>query len=186
MRKTPVAILPALIVAALVILFALLIAGAAHAEGLVSLHVGNFDPGSDYSKTLKEGPDYGIYYTYVAGTLGFEGGMHGYSVSDNSVDIGVVGLEMLITMQPETETIQPYLGLGFGTYNIVVEPATGSSSHGEGSGFIAQGGLRIYLEQSFVGVQVKTFTNKWEDPADPNRTVDYGGTSATIFIGTVF
>ncbi len=174
------------VISALLITTGLIMPAQANAEGLISLHVGNFDPGSDYRQTQKEGPNFGIYYTYTPGTFGFEGGMHGYSVSDGTSDIGVVGFEMLVTAQTQTEIFQPYIGLGFGTYSIVIDPAIGSEYHGDGTGLIIEAGLRIYLENTIVGFQIKKFSNKMDDPNSPGDNVDYGGTGATLFMGLIF
>lgn len=161
----------------------------AKAENLVSLYIGSFSPGGDYPDTAEEGGDFGVAYNNTDSTVGFEIGMHGYSTSApyilDDIDIGVIGLEGLITFQPVNSTVQPYVGIGIGSYSITME-YLGETETGSGSGIVAELGVRFFLDQVFLGLQVKGFTNTWEDPNNPDNKFNFGGSSTNMTIGISF
>ena len=176
-------------IAVLAILGSIMIwpSGHAMAESLLSLHVGAFSPGGDLKDSSADGGgDFGIFYTYAGGSIGFEAGMHGYGSSVGSTEIGVVGLELLITFQDPMATVQPYAGLGVGTYNIEIDPPGSAPDASEdGFGFVAEAGLRVYISDLFLGFQVKMFTNEFDAGGSGNE-LDYGGTSLNLILGTIF
>ena len=168
---------------ALVCALLLSVSAEAQAEGLVSMRIGVFYPGNDYSDAVADGGDYGIYYTNVSSTLGFEVGMHGYSLKGGGEEIGVTGLEAMIIFQSDPSlTFQSYAGFGFGVYGISYDPAIGPQRNEDGTGAVLQLGIRSFMETLFMGLQVKGFTNTWGG----NNDMDLGGYSTNIVLGMVF
>lgn len=166
----------------------LLWAGPVSAENLLSLQVGVYSPGSDYPGTAEDGKDFGIFYTRAASRVGFELGMHGYGTKLKGIaDISVVGAEMLITFQKPMADVQPYAGLGMGYYSIEIDPAGGGGqTHQDGLGLVAEAGIRVFLEEIFLGLQLKGFTNDGGGNAIMPGDADYGGVSADLILGILF
>ena len=176
---------------ALVLMAAFIIAGggAVEAENLLSLQVGSYVSGSDYPASSEDGGgDFGIFYTNISRNVGFEIGVHGYGTPTNGLaDVSVIGAELLVTVQDPMAVIQPYAGLGIGYYAITVNPLFGSEQTGNGKGVVAEVGFRVYLEEVFLGLQLKGFQNKREDvfPA-LKKTEDFGGRSVNLVLGLLF
>lgn len=174
----------ALLVAVFVVLLCPLMASA---DSLIALQLGVFSPGGDYPDTFDEGGDYGIVYTNISRRLGFEFGLHGYGIKkDVGADVGVIGAEFLVTFQDPLARIQPYAGFGFGFYSMSIYPATGAEDTGSGKGIVGEVGVRLFLEEVFVGLQLKAFSSQWDDDL-PQRTIqDMGGASVDLILGVVF
>jgi hypothetical protein len=158
----------------------------ASAENLLSLQVGAFSPGGDYPDNKNDGGDFGIFWTNFSRQVGFELGMHGYRTKlGGNTDIGVVGAELLVTFQNPMAPLQPYAGIGLGYYAVEVDRDWGAQSRHRGHGIVAEVGVRGYMEDLFIGFQVKGFSNETDDPGPP-KDADYGGVSADIILGIVF
>lgn len=159
----------------------------AGADNLLSLQLGVFSPGGDYPDNLDEGGDFGISYTNISRRLGFEAGMHGYSIKkDGWSEIGVVGAEFLLTFQDPMARLQPYAGIGFGVYSISINPASGPEDTRSGKGLVGEAGLRLFLDEVFAGLQVKAFSNKWDPDIYPGTLQDLGGGSVNLMLGVIF
>jgi hypothetical protein len=167
--------------------FCLFAAAPASAENLLSFQVGVYSPGSDYPESKDDGGDFGIFYTNTHSRVGFEFGVHGYRTRlKGDSDIGVVGAELLFTFQDPMASVQPYAGLGVGYYAIEVDYERGGGQRHNGNGFVAEVGVRGYLEGIFIGFQVKGFTNHSDEASRLTKDSDYGGVGATLILGVIF
>ena len=165
----------------------LLCAGSASAENLLSIQVGAYSPGSDYPETADDGGDFGIFYTNASRRVGLEIGMHGYGTKFKSgAEVSALGLEALVTFQKPMAGVQPYAGLGFGYYSIATKPVTGGEQAHDGFGLVAEAGIRVFMDEMFLGLQVKGFTNNGQDRGLLAKDPDYGGKSASLMLGMVF
>ena len=159
----------------------------ARAENLLSLQVGAFSPGGDYPGTMEDGGDFGIFYTNTTRRLGFELGMHGYRTKmRGSADVGIVGAELLVTFQDPMASVQPYGGLGFGYYTVEADYDSGAKEKYQGSGIVAEVGVRGYIESLFIGLQIKGFTNKVDEAGILPGDSDHGGVSVDMTLGMIF
>ena len=119
--------------------------------------------------------------------MGFEAGVHGYGTSIGGwADLSVIGGELLVTFQDPVAVLQPYAGFGYGYYSIAVKPVFSAEETGNGKGLIAEAGFRVFLDEMFMGLQVKGFRNKREKVFPSLKLEDFGGSSANIVLGILF
>jgi len=176
----------ALIVFVMCALISSIFTVSASAENLLSIQVGAYSPGSDYPETADAGGDFGIFYTNASRRTGFELGMHGYGTKFASgAKVSALGLEVLMTFQKPLAGVQPYAGLGFGYYSIAIDPVLGGEQAHDGLGLVAEAGIRVFLDEVFLGLQVKGFTNNGDDKG-LLKDRDYGGTCASLMLGLIF
>ena len=134
----------------------------------------------------------------------------GIDINRNNVDFETTGgsaqmseiettsLECLLYWQPNMWKIQPYLGLGIGTYSNNVTNKWGSTtlfdnSNQSGFGFVVKGGIRAFIGDTFfIGAYGKFFTNTnditYHTSSGDKITLKYdiGGTMVSAEIGVRF
>jgi hypothetical protein len=113
-------------------------------------------------------------------------------------EIETTSLEFLIYIQPNTWKIQPYIGIGMGTYINTVTNKWGNSTvfddgNQSGFGFVTKGGFRVFIGNTFfIGAYGKYFTNahavKYTTTSGDKITLNYniGGTVVNAEIGMRF
>ena len=113
-------------------------------------------------------------------------------------EIETTSFECLLYIQPNTWIIQPYIGLGIGTYINTVINKWGNTtlyddSNQSGFGLVAKGGVRAFIGNTFfIGAYGKYFTNandiKYLTSSGDKITLKYdiGGTMVNAEIGMRF
>jgi hypothetical protein len=113
-------------------------------------------------------------------------------------EIETTSFECLLYIQPNMWKIQPYLGLGIGTYSNNVKNKWGNTtllddSNQSGFGFVVKGGIRAFIGDTFfIGAYGKYFTNasdiKYLTSNGEKITLKYdiGGTIVNAEIGVRF
>jgi hypothetical protein len=113
-------------------------------------------------------------------------------------EIETTSFECLLYIQPNTWKIQPYIGLGIGTYSNNVTNKWGNTtifddSNRSGFGIIVKGGIRAFIGNTFfIGAYGKYFTNEHniEYPTSSGDKIalkyNIGGTTVNAEIGVRF
>jgi hypothetical protein len=122
------------------------------------------------------------------------------TISGNTTnsEIESTGLECLLYIQPNIWIIQPYIGIGVGTYNNNVTNKWNNikifdDSNQSGFGLVVKGGIRAFIGNTFfIGAYGKYFTNahqiEYPTSSGDKVTLNYeiGGTIVNAEIGVRF
>lgn len=146
----------------------------------LSVGYGGFNPGGDLGDAgYLGGPNITLSYVRLfENYFGFEIDLNRYSAEYEGrilghsyrEDLTTTSIEFLFLVRPNDEELpdlQPYVGIGLGSYvNEFSYDWEGQSAWSDsrmGAGFVAKAGLRLFLtDRMYIGGSAKYFTNNQE------------------------